>query len=49
MREKIKFESTAGPANYTTTKKSRRPCLEKMEIMKYDPKVASSGLQGKPS
>ncbi len=38
-REKIKLESTAGTGHFYTTTKNKRTKPEKMEIMKYDPKV----------
>jgi len=39
MREKIKLESTAGTGHFYTTTKNKRATPDKMEIMKYDPKV----------
>jgi len=38
-REKIKIESTAGTCHFYTTTKNKRTTPEKMEIMKFDPKV----------
>ena len=38
-REKIKLESTAGTGHFYTTTKNKKTKPEKMEIMKYDPKV----------
>ncbi|OFZ86394.1 MAG: 50S ribosomal protein L33 [Betaproteobacteria bacterium RBG_16_64_18] len=39
MREKIKLESTAGTGHFYTTTKNKRATPDKIEIMKYDPKV----------
>ncbi|MEK7438241.1 MAG: 50S ribosomal protein L33 [Pseudomonadota bacterium] len=39
MRDKIKLESTAGTGHFYTTNKNKRTMPDKMEIMKYDPKV----------
>ncbi len=39
MREKIRLMSTAGTGHYYTTTKNRRLHPEKMEVMKYDPRV----------
>ena len=39
MREKIKLESTAGTGHFYTTTKNKKTMTEKMEIIKYDPKV----------
>ncbi len=39
MREKIKLESTAGTGHFYTTTKNKRTTPDKIEIMKYDPKV----------
>ena len=39
MREKIKLESTAGTGHFYTTTKNKRATPDKLEIMKYDPKV----------
>jgi large subunit ribosomal protein L33 len=39
MRDKIKLESTAGTGHFYTTSKNKRTMPDKMEIMKYDPKV----------
>ena len=38
-REKIKLESSAGTGHFDTTTKNKRTKPEKMEIMKFDPKV----------
>ena len=38
-REKIKLESSAGTGHFYTTTKNNRTKPEKMEIMKFDPKV----------
>ncbi len=38
-REKIKLESTAGTGTFYTTTKNKRTMPEKMEIMKYDPRI----------
>ena len=38
-REKIKLESSAGTGHFYTTTKNKRAKPEKMEIMKFDPKV----------
>ncbi|MBE0614005.1 MAG: 50S ribosomal protein L33 [Burkholderiales bacterium] len=39
MRDKIKLESTAGTGHFYTTNKNKRTMPDKMEIMKFDPKV----------
>ena len=39
MREKIKLESSAGTGHFYTTTKNKRTMPDKMEIMKFDPKV----------
>ena len=39
MRDKIKLESTAGTGHLYTTPKNKRTMPDKMEIMKFDPKV----------
>jgi large subunit ribosomal protein L33 len=39
MRDKIKLESTAGTGHFYTTTKNKRTMPDKLEIMKYDPKV----------
>ena len=39
MRDKIKLESSAGTGHFYTTSKNKRTMLEKMEIMKFDPKA----------
>ena len=39
MRDKIKLESTAGTGHFYTTSKNKRTMPDKMEIMKFDPKV----------
>ena len=38
-RDKIKLESTAGTGHFYTTTKNKRNMPEKMEIIKFDPKV----------
>ena len=38
-REKIKLESTAGTGYFYTTSKNKRTTPEKLEFVKYDPKV----------
>jgi large subunit ribosomal protein L33 len=37
--EIIKLESSAGTGHFYTTTKNRRTQTEKLELMKYDPKV----------
>ena len=39
MREKIKLESTAGTGHFYTTTKNKRTMPDKMEIIKFDPRV----------
>ena len=39
MREKIKLESSAGTGHFYTTTKNKRTTPDKLEMMKYDPKV----------
>jgi large subunit ribosomal protein L33 len=39
MREKIKLESSAGTGHFYTTTKNKRTMPDKMEIIKFDPKV----------
>ena len=39
MRDKIKLESTAGTGHFYTTSKNKRTMPDKMEVMKYDPKL----------
>ncbi len=39
MREKIKLESTAGTGHFYTTTKNKRTMPDKLEIIKFDPKV----------
>ena len=39
MREKIKLVSTAGTGHFYTTEKNKRLHPDKMETMKFDPKV----------
>jgi len=39
MREKIKLESSAGTGHFYTTTKNKRTTPDKLELMKYDPKV----------
>lgn len=41
-REKIRLNSTAGTGHFYTTDKNRRTTPGKMEMMKYDPVVAST-------
>ena len=38
-REKIKLESTAGTGHFYTTTENKRTTPEKLEMVKYDPKV----------
>jgi len=38
-RELIKLESTAGTGTFYVTDKNRRTMTQKLELMKYDPKV----------
>ena len=39
MRDKIKLVSSAGTGHYSTTTKYKRLHPEKMEVLKYDPRV----------
>lgn len=39
IREKIKLVSTADTGTFYTTSKNKRTTPEKLEFMKYDPKV----------
>ena len=39
MRDKIKMVSSAGTGFYYTTTKNKRTMTEKLEMMKFDPKV----------
>ena len=39
MREKIKLESSADTGHFYTTTKNKRTTPEKIEVMKFDPKV----------
>jgi large subunit ribosomal protein L33 len=39
MRDKIKLESSAGTGHFYTTTKNKRTMPDKMEIVKFDPKV----------
>jgi len=39
MRDKIKLESTAGTGHFYTTTKNKRTMPDKLEIVKFDPKV----------
>ena len=39
MREKIKLESSVGTGHFYTTTKNKRTKLDKIEMMKYDPKA----------
>ena len=38
-REKIRLTSSAGTGHFYTTTKNKRTHPEKMEVMKYDPRV----------
>ena len=38
-REKIKLESSAGTGHFYTTSKNKKTTPEKLELMKFDPKV----------
>ena len=38
-REKIRLTSSAGTGHFYTTTKNKRLHPEKMEVMKYDPRV----------
>ena len=38
-REKIKLESSAGTGHFYTTTKNKRTTPDKIEIVKFDPKV----------
>ena len=38
-REKIKLESSAGTGFFYTTSKNRQKTPDKLELMKYDPKI----------
>ena len=39
MRDKIRLVSSAGTGHFYTTDKNKRTMPDKMEIIKYDPKV----------
>ncbi len=39
MRNKIKLVSSAGTGHFYTTTKNKRTMPDKMEMMKYDPRV----------
>lgn len=39
MREKIKLESTEGDGHFYTTTKNKRTSTEKLEMVKYNPKL----------
>ena len=39
MRDKIKLVSSAGTGYFYTTTKNKRTMPDKMEMMKYDPRV----------
>jgi len=39
MRDKIKLVSSAGTGHFYTTTKNKRTMPDKMEMMKYDPRV----------
>ena len=38
-REKIKLESSAGTGHFYTTDKNKKTTPEKLELIKFDPKV----------
>ncbi len=38
-REKIKLESSAGTGHFYTTDKNKKTTPEKLEMIKFDPKV----------
>ncbi len=42
MREKVKLVSTANTGYFYTTTKNKKIHQDKMEIKKYDPKVAQA-------
>ena len=39
MREKIKLVSSAGPGHFYTTDKNKTSTPDKIEMMKFDPKI----------
>ena len=39
MRDKIKLVSSAGTGHFYTTTKNKRTMPDKMEMMKFDPRV----------
>ena len=39
MRDKVKLVSSAGTGHFYTTTKNKRTMPDKMEMMKYDPRV----------
>ena len=39
MRDKIKLVSSAGTGHFYTTTKNKRTMPDKMDMMKYDPRV----------
>ena len=39
MRDKIKLVSSAGTGHFYTTNKNKKTTPDKLEFMKYDPKV----------
>ena len=39
MRDKIKLVSSAGTGHYYTTTKNKKLQQEKLEVLKYDPRV----------
>ena len=39
MRDKIKLVSSAGTGHFYTTTKNKRTMPDKMEMIKYDPRV----------
>jgi large subunit ribosomal protein L33 len=39
MREKIKLVSSAGTGHFYVTQKNKKNQREKLEIMKFDPKI----------
>ena len=43
-REKIKLESTAGTGHFYTTTKNKKKTTERLELMKYNPKLRKHTL-----
>ena len=43
-REKIKLESTAGTGHFYTTTKNKRNTTERLELMKYNPRLRKHTL-----